>query len=217
MNAYKLDWAYLKFLAEECKYGYNGIVTFKADGVEVVVTEDNHENLVFTFRGTTFDGTDIIKDLRTIPWYSRELGGWYHKGFLYGARAIMPELIDFLAQYDPMTPYILVGHSKGGAEATDVAAMMVRLRRQPRALVTFGAPYAGDLSLREWLRNVPGHRVVNHHDPVPKVPWLLNKLGVFTHHRGETQIYTNLNSVWPDPRNHKIDRYIDALGYTPHG
>ena len=217
MNGYKLDWAYLKYLAMECQAWYTGDPTFEANGVEVTVTEDNHGNIVFTFRGTTFDGTDIIKDLRTVPWYSKELRGWYHKGFLYGARAILPLILKLLDQYDYDPPYLLVGHSKGGAEATIVAALMSRLGRPPQALVTYGAPYAGDDSLRRWLMDVDGRRVVNHHDPVVAVPWLLARLGVFSHHRGETAVYTNLNSVWPDPRNHKISRYIDALGYNPHG
>ncbi len=226
MNGYKLDWAYLKYLAGQAKLAYELPCDFKAGGVEVRVEEDDHENLVMSFRGTTFDGTDIVKDIRAIPWYSRELGGWYHKGFLGGARAILPVLVDFLAQYDlrdrndklvERAHYILDGHSKGGAEATIVAALMVRLGRPPKALVTYGAPYAGDDSLREWLKDIDGHRVVNHHDPVPHVPWLLARLGVFDHHRGETAIYSGLNSIWSDPRNHQITRYIDALGYRPDG
>ena len=219
---YKLDWAYLQYLAKECKWAYEELHDLEAAGVEVRVSEDNYENIVFAFRGTTFNGADIIKDLRTVPWYSRELQGWYHKGFLTGARAIVPLIIEELAKHDtgPYRPdirYILVGHSKGGAEATIVAALMVGLGRPPCALVTYGAPYAGDDSLRRWLLDVDGHRVVNGADPVAVVPWFLARLGVFSHHRGETTVRSGLNNEWPDPRNHKIGRYIDALGYTPHG
>lgn len=219
MNNYKLDWAYLKLLAERCRDAYNMPLDMEADGVEVRVTYDDHENLVFAFRGTTFDGADIIKDLRTIPWYSSKLQGWYHKGFLKGAQAILRPLANELRKHDSATgiediPYLLTGHSKGGAEATIVAALMTRLGRPPHALVTFGAPYAGDDSLRCWLKDVDGHRVANRSDPVTGVPWLLAKLGVFSHHRGETQVTSGLNAVRLDPRNHKISRYIDALGYT---
>ena len=226
MSTYKFDWAYLKFLAQECQAAYEQPPDLEADGVEVRVTEDDHGNLIFTARGTTFDGTDIIRDMRTVPWYSQMLQTWCHRGFLLGARAILPLIVEELKQHDMWdgiheegeAPYLLNGHSKGGSEMTLVAAYMVDIGLPPRALVTYGAPYAGGAGLRRWLKDVPGHRVVNQQDPVPTVPWLLNKLGVFDHPRGETQVDTNINSRrWPAVENHRINNYIDALGYTPHG
>ncbi len=216
------DREYLRVLAEQCARTYTQKPAIEADGVELLIEEDNHDNLVVAFRGTTFDGLDIIRDIRALPWWSTSLQTWCHRGFLKGAASIFGPLLRELNLEDalPGAPsgsrpgYILTGHSKGGAEATLVAAALVRAGCPPRALVTFGAPLAGGSGLRRWLRNVSGHRVMNRGDPIPSVPWLLGKTGVFQHHRGATGIDTSLNGVWGGPHNHKIGHYIDALGYT---
>ena len=209
------DRRYLTRLAKQCGRAYSARPDIEADGVEVLIEEDDHENVVVAFRGTTLNGWDILSDLWTIPWYNSTLKAWCHCEFLEGAEAIFHPLVRELYKTGVLHTgkFVLTGHSKGGAEATLVAAAFVAGGYPPAALVTFGAPLAGSTRLTRWLRNVPGHRVVYRNDPVPRVPAFLNKLGVFKHHRGSTTVDSALNSGFISPHNHKICRYIDALGY----
>lgn len=70
---------------------------------------------------------------------------------------------------------VLTGHSLGGAEAT-VAAVFVaeRLNRRPDAVVTFGSPYPGLLSLKKYYTKVVGCdrtvRITAKCDPFTRVP-----------------------------------------------
>ncbi len=153
-----------KQLALLCERAY-AEHTYEAGGVEVL-----HSGNILAFRGTTFDGADILKDLRGYPWYDKRLG-WCHKGFLRGAQAIWPILRDVL--WD-LPPQWLTGHSKGGAEATLIAALMIADKgmRSPAGLVTFGSPRVGRKKLIKIVRAIPmSLRYVNGNDPVPSHPW----------------------------------------------
>ena len=103
---YLNDREYLQELALKCQDAYK-FCDVEAAGVELLINEDDHENVVIAFRGTTLNGTDIIRDIRSYPWWCRELGGWMHRGFRKSARAMLPlirrEVVD-------RPPNILTGH-----------------------------------------------------------------------------------------------------------
>lgn len=198
-------------LARRCREAYDEAPTFEAGGTEARLTIEANNVTVVAFRGTTFDGLDIIKDLRALPWWARELGCWVHAGFLKGVRGIWPQMAGPLAQVQG--PLILTGHSKGAAEAAVCAAMMKKLLRRglargrsPTMLVTFGAPRVGFPGFCDITKNIPGERYVNGIDIVPSVPppgFLLR----FRHDRDETALNFGEDDLF---KNHRIRDYEAA-------
>ena len=146
-----------------------GEATWKAGGVEALLVDEGGFRAA-AFRGTEFDFDDILRDLRGLPWRDPDLG-WCHSGFLKGVRRIWPRMEPVLTGSD--SPLYLTGHSKGAAEATLAAALLVRAGRPPAGLVTFGSPRAGMGKLSRLLAGVPTARYVNGADCVPDHPWPL--------------------------------------------
>lgn len=198
--------------ARLCRLAYDEAPTWAAGGTEARLTIEANNVTVVAFRGTTFDGLDIIKDLRALPWWSRELGCWVHAGFLKGVRGIWPLMADTLA--DVRGPLILTGHSKGGAEAAVCAAFMKQILRRglvqgrpPTMLVTFGCPRVGFPDFCRITRGIPGERFVNGTDIVPTVPPPGQIIFRYRHDRAETGLHSGEADVF---RNHRIRDYEEA-------
>lgn len=152
--------------------------TWAEGGVEALLAE--HDNgFCVAFRGTQPTSLiDIIRDIRGLPWYDRELG-WCHSGFLKGIKGgVFQKGIwqqsafrQFMLRRD--APIHLTGHSKGGAEACILAAMMVLRGVFPASLTLFGAAraqYGGRLTRILENAGVPVAHYVNGSDPVPGRP-----------------------------------------------
>jgi hypothetical protein len=127
-------------------------------------------SVIAVFRGTDVkDPMDWMHDLDT-RWVPFDGGGRVHAGFaraldVTGSWPRLERALDGTGRR-----LFLAGHSLGGAVAQLVAVRL--LRRHPAAdcqLYTFGAPRAGD---RAFADRLPARhfRVVNHRDPIPKVP-----------------------------------------------
>lgn len=176
--------------------------TFKAGGTEVFVSQVRKQT-VMAFRGTTFDGADIIKDLRAMPWWSKEIGTFVHRGFLVGVRAIWP-LLPLTGHKNP--PIVLTGHSKGGAEAILVGAMLTVLEIPVAQIETFGAPRVGFGGIKKILKDIPGKRHRLGDDIVPTVPHRFplpyRHDRELTEHEAEDENYFS---------NHKISEYKKAI------
>lgn len=187
-------------------YGEHSFAT--VGGVEVLM--DVREGAVaLAFRGTEKDGRDIVRDLRGYPWFARELGCWVHRGFLVGARNVMAE---FPWHFE--RPVYLAGHSKGGAEATVVAALMCAAGRPPRSLVTFGSQRVGSGGLGRLLaaNGVDRVRYVFGADVVTQVPMLLGLLRVYRHVAPATRTG---RTTGDGAKDHRIAGYVAALMETP--
>jgi hypothetical protein len=184
-------------LAQICERCYHSVTKQFPNGTEVLVEGD-----VIAFRGTEFDGRDILRDLRALPWHDPVLG-WCHAGFLKGVRGECWEWLE--GQITEKT--LLIGHSLGGAEADIAGGLAVSLLGiRPQAIVTFGAPRAGFAQLGRVLKDVPHLRHVHGSDCVPSHPW---PLWGYRHLQG----LWDLNSVDDGDRfgDHKIGNYIRAL------
>lgn len=177
-------------------------VTYAAGGTEVLV-RTVRKHTVIAFRGTEFDLSDIIDDLQGYPWWSREVSGFVHRGFLQGVRAIWPGLsmIGEGAQ-----KLVLTGHSKGGAEAILLGAMLTRLDRPPVQIETFGAPRVGFSGLSKILKKVPGKRHRLGDDIVPTVPHRFPL--PYRHDRELTQHEVSDGHAF---LNHRIADYVSAV------
>jgi pimeloyl-ACP methyl ester carboxylesterase len=66
---------------------------------------------------------------------------------------------------------LVVGHSLGGAIALLVAEWLRRKYGENLQLYTFGAPRTGDATFVREAKDLTHHRMVNHNDPIPGVPF----------------------------------------------
>jgi predicted lipase len=119
------------------------------------------------FRGTVPSSwTDWFRDFAA--WPNRIADhpalGFCHDGFISGAEAILPQLNAALSG-----PYVLTGHSLGGALAIAAGALLTDCGRPPLRLTTFGAPRVG-MNLTKILMTIEGSRYRHGSDPIPEVP-----------------------------------------------
>ncbi|KFE48768.1 hypothetical protein IV02_21230 [Pseudomonas syringae] len=132
----------------------------------------NDKIVLISVRGTAGD-PDLMRDAdaRQIP---HEDGlGQAHRGF-YEAFASTKEFLDryIRAFYTGKQTILVVGHSLGGAIALLVAEWIRRFPEKPEVvLYTFGAPRTGDATFVREAKDLTHHRMVNHNDPIPGVPF----------------------------------------------
>ena len=177
--------------------------TVAAGGTEVMISKVRKMH-VLAFRGTEFDFSDIIDDLQSYPWWSREVSGFVHRGFLQGVRAVWP----LLPISGPKArPLVLTGHSKGGAEAILTGAMLTCLGIPPVQIETFGAPRVGFGGLGDILKKIPGKRHRLGDDIVPTVPHAFPL--PYRHDRDLTEHDAEDNHIF---QNHRIADYVAAMG-----
>ena len=188
-------------LAVLAQRAYDEPPTFSAGGVEVLQVEVERD-VVFAFRGTELDGRDILRDLRGAPWRDPDLG-WCHAGFVRGVRTLWPDIKAAIIRRHTGGVW-LTGHSKGGAEATIAAALMVIEIGRPAGLTTFGSPRVGFAPLGGWLAGADVKRYVRGRDAVPAHPW---PLWGYRHVGAAIRIGTPQHR-W---RDHMIEGYIDDL------
>jgi len=185
-----------KLLAYLCEEAYQYDDLKLAGGTQGIRVRINKTNII-AIRGTEFDFEDILRDLRALPWWSRELGCFAHAGFLKAAREVLP-----LAE-DLSDPLIITGHSLGGA----IAHLTAQLLKSPVRVVTFGEPRC--ILGRSLPVNADYTRYVNGDDAVPEHPWELwgyrhqveaTKIGHHDH-RFSSKKFTD----------HKITEYIQEF------
>lgn len=103
-------------------------------GIEILITRyEGYQVLIF--RGTD-SVLDMIRNARAFPKYSRRCG-WVHSGFLSGARAVFDDYVDVLNSH---RPFIVAGHSLGGAVALLTTLLLKSVGINVTECVTFGAP-----------------------------------------------------------------------------
>lgn len=163
--------------AEYCQIAYDQDQYAVGEVEYIVLTHDSGR--VIGFRGTEnpfqFDSANIldtIRDLRAIPWYSKELG-WCHSGFLKGARKVWERdntLRDLVLGSSDID---VVGHSLGGALALMYGGFMIAAGQPPRSVTTFGSPRTQYGKLKKLYDSAPTilTQVIHGRDPVTTVPW----------------------------------------------
>jgi len=150
---------------------------------------------VLAIRGTEFDFSKIIRNMRAIPWWAYQIG-WTHSGFLKGARLIND-------QCDGVDTYI--GHSLGGAIASFLAMFAV-LRGETPLLVTWGCPGIGWGGVDDVLSNIEQRNYVNGEDIVHEVPKLYRR------RPHVIPIGTPNKKIVKGPFiDHKINNYLRAM------
>lgn len=147
---------------------YSKAPTLAVGDVHAVLTPmDGHT--VVAFRGTVpTSWQDWFRDADAFPTPVADHPrlGLCHRGFVTGAESILPLLRPSLS-----APYILTGHSLGGALAIATAALLTDIGFPPARLVTFGAPRVGiGSALATILKDVTMTLYRDGDDPVPEVP-----------------------------------------------
>lgn len=127
--------------------------------------------ILISVRGTQ-ELPDIGRDLdaRQVPY--AEGVGQAHRGFyeaFLATKGFVEKYLD--AFHRPEHSIIVCGHSLGGAIALLMAEWLRRSWSENTQLYTFGAPRAGDRAFVQGASALTHHRLVNHNDPVPGVPF----------------------------------------------
>ncbi|WP_241152871.1 lipase family protein, partial [Pseudomonas viridiflava] len=134
----------------------------------------NDKVVLISIRGTA-GGWDALRDAdaRQIPYGDGP--GQAHRGFHNAFISTKKFITDYMgAFYTGEQNILVVGHSLGGAIALLMAEWMRRKYSENLQLYTFGAPRAADATFVREAKDLTHHRMVNHNDPVPGVPftWL---------------------------------------------
>lgn len=181
---------------------------------EVECLVDNHDMYqVVIPRGTEFSGffdeggwRDVIRDLRTIPWRSKTIGGWSHAGFYKGARGIVEKGLFGLLRKD--VPTLFMGHSLGGALALNAAALLHKQGFNVAGVLTFGVPRTFTKGTAKKIKKMfPVWEFSNPGDPVPDVPFR------FWRYRHINEIYTDRErDGYSISNNHMMEHYAEWVG-----
>ncbi len=135
----------------------------------------NDKVVLISIRGTAGLGDGLRDaDARQIPYSDGP--GQAHRGFHDAFTSAKSFLDRYLrAFFTKEHTVIVVGHSLGGAIALLAAEWIRRFPEKPEVILyTFGAPRAADATFVREAKGLTHHRMVNHNDPVPGVPftWL---------------------------------------------
>ncbi|MDD2794350.1 lipase family protein [Acidocella sp.] len=147
---------------------YSAPATFVVAGDVHVHLEMTGGITLVTFRGTEWDCIeDWLRDFDIETVNNPHIGPCY-RGFLTGALAAVTRLAGVLRAD---APFVLTGHSLGGALAVAAAGLLVHHGLIAARCETFGAPrVCVDNTLGKVLAGVPGNRWRNGDDPVPLLP-----------------------------------------------
>lgn len=122
--------------------------------------------LVVAFRGTNpAKLSDLLSDLDALPETHPQLGRC-HRGFLRNVLGVS----DNIMTHTTGQQLVIVGHSKGAAEAALFAGLLAAAGRAPVQLTTFGMPKVGGGALRQLVMPLRGQDFRNGGDPVTQVP-----------------------------------------------
>ncbi len=192
-------------LALASERAYHDSPTISKAGVEICITHHGAD-VLFSFRGTTFDDWDIVADIYFLPWYVWGIG-WLHRGFWLGVKEVWPKIAEYIESHeiDPARVHY-TGHSKGGGEATHAAVLHKKRWGVIGSLSSFGKPRCGR-SLARFFKPDELRRFVIAGDPVPHVPLAL----IFFRHEFDAEEIgdPDHNPAVLEPELHKIALYIE--------
>ena len=185
---------------------YSTPATFAWQDVHAVLSEVDGVAIV-AFRGTVPSSwEDWFRDCAAWPCMLTDhpIIGPCHTGFANGADALLHQLRGVLSRDKP---FMLTGHSLGGALAIATGALLSDCGLPASCLTTFGAPRVGMAPLSGILTPIQGHRYRHGDDPVPEVP---------TWPYLTDRAWTHIGTPGANPiADHAIAAYAAALEAAP--
>lgn len=134
----------------------------------------NDRMILISIRGTEVNSlTDWLRDLDAGLTEEEGLAGKVHRGFLGAFKAVRDFVDEYLEHFFSGHQTLMIcGHSLGGAIGLLLAEWLRKQPSEPQVvLYTFGAPRAGNNTFVESAQGLVHHRLVNHNDPIPAVPF----------------------------------------------
>ncbi|MHB0851498.1 lipase family protein [Stutzerimonas nitrititolerans] len=159
---------------EEAAAGWNNPedVHFLYDATETqAFITHNDKFVLISVRGTQ-EPWDFVADLdaRQVPF--EEGGGQAHRAFYKGFAAAKVFVERYLESFYSNQTLIICGHSLGGAIALLLSVWLKENWSKDIQLYTFGSPRAADRTFVQNATALTHHRLVNHNDPIPGVPFI---------------------------------------------
>jgi len=146
----------------------------------------------------TADWTDWPSNFMAGLYPHKDLGP-VHSGFIVAAQVIFDAMPPSLRQG---RPFVLAGHSRGGAISLLLAGLLKASGATPTKVVTFGAPRAGCVQLRDFLADVDIRQYRCGEDAVTQWPD-----PPFCHVRDLQAVGEPVSPF----RDHAITAYLEAL------
>jgi len=181
-------------------------------GLTGIINVDGKNALVMAFRGTNGTVYDWLNNL-TCAFVDYKNHGRVHKGFFESVQSIFSQMIKFATvctKKEAVDKFYLTGHSKGGAMASLMAAMLAdtEIPNAPKPeVVTFASPRVGDIA---FVKSYPAQltRYECCRDIVPHVP-LTAQEGAFINTM-ELKIYRS-GEASADDNTKKIIEILHSL------
>lgn len=206
MNHYDLaklckeSYRYVTFTVAECEV----LLKYEAGVLHVICrgTEVPKPFPKQNFLGNLKNAWDVIRDMRVIPWYDKDLG-WCHAGFLKGGVKVAELIVKHL---DVTQPVHFTGHSLGGALSLVCAAKLSAHGYNVKQWVGFASPKVHFMTRKRFRFRQVNYRFRN--DVVPLMP----RVRGYRHNYPVIRLMSDeINrgpATWLD---HSIDKYIKAL------
>ncbi|MCQ4265455.1 lipase family protein [Stutzerimonas stutzeri] len=131
----------------------------------------NDKIMLISVRGTLGLKDFLLDaDARQVPF--KEGTGQAHRGF-YNAFSAAKKFVErYMEAFYIGQTIIVCGHSLGGAVALLLSAWINSNWSKDTQLYTYGAPRAADQAFVQSANELTHHRLVNHNDPIPGVPFI---------------------------------------------
>ena len=137
---------------------------------QAFVTHDD-QMILISIRGTE-SVQDWLRDFDARQIDVAGLNGKAHRGFAVAFEAVKEHIENYLRYFYIGQTIMICGHSLGGAIALLLAEWLRKQATSQKVILyTFGAPRAANSGFVESAQGLVHHRLVNHNDPIPAVPF----------------------------------------------
>lgn len=159
---------------EEAAAGWNNPedVHFLYDETETQAFITHSDKFVLISVRGTQELWDFVADIDARQVLFEEGDGQAHRAFYKGFAAAKVFVERYLESFYSNQTLIICGHSLGGAIALLLSVWLKENWSKDIQLYTFGSPRAADRTFVQGATALAHHRLVNHNDPIPGVPFV---------------------------------------------
>ena len=183
--------------------------------------------LAFVGSNDPSDWSTLSGNLNSRFFQTSSMGG-VHEGFWLSLSEVLEGVWDRLDAHGVGDSLVIAGHSRGGAHAILMAAVLASRGIKASQVITFGSPPVGNkLFAKKYAAlGIPTTRYVYQSDPVPAPPWFgYEEVGRLRWHNGRSWQYGrgmvgclktylfSRNKLFLDLfQDHSIGSYVKSFG-----